>query len=66
MRLYNTSGGLVTTLPTWSNVSAKNVWTLDSLNLSGYAGQTLRVQFVMTGDNALTTSFFVDDITLQP
>ncbi len=66
VRLYNTSGGLVTTLRTWSNASAKGVWTLDSLDLSSYAGQTLRVQFVMTGDSSLTTSFFVDDITLQP
>ncbi len=66
VRLYNTSGGLVTTLRTWSNASAKGVWTLDSLNLSSYAGQTLRVQFVMTSDSSLTTSFFVDDITLQP
>jgi hypothetical protein len=66
VRLYNTSGGLVATLRTWSNASAsKNVWSQDTLSLANYAGQTLRIQFVSTTDSSLITSFFVDDVTLQ-
>jgi hypothetical protein len=65
VRLYNTSGGLVATLRTWSNASTKNVWSQDSLSLASYAGQTLRIQFVATTDSSLTTSFFIDDVTLQ-
>jgi len=65
VRLYNSSGSLITTLRTWSNASTKNTWTLDTISLSAYAGQTVRVQFVGTTDSSLTTSFFVDDVTLQ-
>ncbi|HYF66250.1 MAG TPA: trypsin-like serine protease [Herpetosiphonaceae bacterium] len=65
VRLYNTSGTLVATLRTWSNASTKNVWSQDTLSLASYAGQTLRIQFDATTDGSLTTSFFVDDVTLQ-
>jgi hypothetical protein len=64
VRIYNTSGTLLTTLRTWSNASVKNVWSQDTLSLAAYAGQTVRVQFTVTTDSSLTTSFFVDDVTL--
>ena len=35
----------------------------DSLNVGGYAEQTLRVDFSAATDYSLTTSFFVDDVS---
>ena len=65
VRLYNGSGGLIATLATFSNASAKNTWTQQTLSLAGYAGQTVRVQFEATTDGSLPSTFFVDDVSSQ-
>lgn len=66
VRVYNTSGTLLATLKTYSNASTKNAWVADSASMASYAGQTVRVQFSATTDASLTSSFFVDDVSLQP
>ena len=66
VRLYNPStGALVATVRTYSNRNARNAWYQDSISLSGYAGQTLRIEFSVTTDYSYTTSFWVDDVILQ-
>lgn len=65
VRLYNSSGSLVTTLKTRSNRDARNQWVKDTISLAGYAGQTMRIEFSVTNDYSLTTSFFLDDVALQ-
>ena len=65
VRLYTTSGSLVATLRSRSNTAAKNAWYQDTLSLSSYAGRTLRVQFTVTTDSSLTTSFYVDDVSVK-
>lgn len=65
VRLYNTSGTLLTTLRTWSDGSGAGVWRQDSIGLGSYAGQTVRVHFSATTDSTLYTSFFVDDVSLR-
>lgn len=65
VRLYNTSGTLLTTLRTWNDGSGAGIWRQDSISLAGYAGQTVRVHFGATTDGSLTTSFFVDDVSLR-
>lgn len=66
VRLYDPStGALVATLRTRSNRDARNAWYQDSLSLASYAGQTLRIEFSVTTDFIYTTSFWVDDVTLQ-
>ncbi len=65
VRLYNNAGTYLTTLRTWDNRSAKNVWTQDTISLAAYAGQTVRVTFWTDTDGSLATSFFVDDVSLQ-
>lgn len=65
VRLYNTSGGLVATVKTRSNKDARGAWYQDSISLASYAGQSLRIEFSVTTDFSLTTSFFVDDVNLQ-
>jgi subtilisin family serine protease len=63
--LYDTGGTLVATLRTYSNASAKGSWRQDSVSLASYAARTLRVQFTATTDSSLSTSFFVDDVSLR-
>lgn len=65
VRLYNSSGALVATLKTRSNKDARNAWFQDSVSLASYAGQTLRIDFGVTTDFWLSTSFFVDDVELN-
>ncbi|HEY1014667.1 MAG TPA: choice-of-anchor B family protein [Herpetosiphonaceae bacterium] len=66
VRVYSTSGTLLGTVRTWSNASSpKNAWTLDTVSLAAYAGQTVRLRFDGTTDSSLITSFYVDDVTLQ-
>ncbi len=65
VRLYNTSGTLVTTLRTWSDGSGAGVWRQDSIDLTSYAGQTLRVTFSVTNDSTLPTAFFIDDVSVK-
>jgi len=59
-----TAGGTVT-LRSWSNASGAGQWRQDSISLAGYAGQTVRVQFVGTTDYSLQSSFFVDDVSVR-
>lgn len=65
VQLYSTSGTLIATLRTWNDGSGANTWRQDSISLASYAGQTLRVRFNTTTDSSLTTSFFVDDVSLR-
>lgn len=65
VRLYNASGALVATVKTRSNRDARNAWYKDTINLASYAGQSLRIQFSVTTDSSLVTSFFIDDVALQ-
>ncbi|MCA1590270.1 MAG: immune inhibitor A [Acidobacteria bacterium] len=70
-RLYvevrNTSGALLGTLATYSNLNKASAgsYTLRTLNMSAWAGQTVRLQFRTTMDSSLTTTFRVDDVILR-
>ncbi|HYF61849.1 MAG TPA: peptidase S8, partial [Herpetosiphonaceae bacterium] len=64
-RLYSSSGALLTTLATHSNASAGNAWTLNTVSLSAYAGQSVRLQFEVATDWSLPSTFFVDDVSVQ-
>ena len=65
VQVYSTSGSLLGTLRTWSNTSARNAWSQDTLSLSAYAGQTVVLRFTTTTDYSLPTNFFVDDVSVQ-
>jgi hypothetical protein len=67
VEVRNTSGTLLTTLATYSNLNkgTAGVYSQKSLNMSAYKGQTVRVQFRATTDVTLTTTFRVDDASLQ-
>jgi hypothetical protein len=69
VEVRSTSGALLATLATFSNlnrVAASNAYTLRGpLNLSSFAGQTVRIQFRATTDSSLITSFRVDDVSVR-
>lgn len=68
VEVRNSSGTLLTTLATYSNlnkVSSATNYTLRTLNVAAYKGQTVRIQFRTTMDSSITTTFRVDDATLQ-
>lgn len=63
----NTSGTLLTTLATYSNVNKTTAgsYSQKSFNLSAYKGQTVRIQFRTTTDSSVTTTFRIDDVSLR-
>jgi hypothetical protein len=63
--LYNTSGTLLKTLATYSNVNAASGYQQHSFDLSAYKGQTVVVKFTGTEDTTLQTSFVLDDVDLN-
>jgi Zn-dependent metalloprotease len=67
VEVRNTSGTLLATLATYSNLNkaAAGVYSQKSLNMAAYKGQTVRVQFRSTTDVSLATTFRVDDAALQ-
>lgn len=67
VEVRNTSGTLLATLATYSNLNkaAAGVYTQRTLNMSAYRGQTVRVQFRSTTDSSLSSTFRVDSASLQ-
>ncbi len=64
MRVQLVAGGSTRTLATYSNLDAASSFVTHSLDLSGYAGQSVTVRFLMKEDLSLQTSFVVDDTAL--
>ncbi len=67
VEVRNTSGTLLTTLATYSNLNkgTAGVYSQKSLSLAAYKGQTVRVQFRATTDSSLATTFRVDSASLK-
>ncbi len=67
VEVRNTSGTLLSTLATYSNLNkgTAGAYSQKSFSLAAYKGQTVRVQFRTTMDNSSTTTFRVDDASLK-
>lgn len=65
VRVYNTSGRLLKTLATYSNLNANTGYAQHSNSMSAYIGQTVVVKFTGTEDSSLQTSFLIDDTALN-
>ena len=67
VELRNSSGTLLTTLATYSNLNkgTAGVYSQKSFNLAAYKGQTVRVQFRSTTDSSVSTTFRVDSASLK-
>lgn len=64
VEVRNTSGTLLTTLSTYSNLN-KGAYTQKTFSLAAYKGQTVRLQFRVTTDASLTTTFRIDDVSVK-
>ena len=65
VQIRNSSGTVLTTLATYSNVNAATGFSQKSFNLLAYAGQTVQVYLVGAEDSTQQTSFVVDDFALN-
>ena len=64
-QIMNSSGALLATLATYSNLNANSSYVLKSFDVTAYRGQTIRVRFYATEDSSLQTSFVIDDTALN-
>ncbi|MEV0494496.1 hydrolase [Streptomyces atratus] len=64
-QVLNSSGTVLGTLATYSNLNAAGGYTLRSFDLSSYAGQTVTIKFTGVEGSMLQTSFVIDDTALN-
>jgi len=64
VQVFNSSGTLLKTLVTYSNLNANSGYTVHTNSLAAYIGQTVTLKFTGTEDSSLQTSFVLDDVTL--
>ncbi|MCA1594392.1 MAG: S8 family serine peptidase [Acidobacteria bacterium] len=65
VQIRNSSGSVLATLATYSNLNKTTGYVLKSFDLLAYKGQTIRVYFNGTEDGSLQTSFIMDDTALN-
>jgi hypothetical protein len=65
VQIRNSSGTLLATLATYSNLNANTGYAQKTFNLSAYIGQTIRVYLTASEDSLNQTSFVVDDFALN-
>jgi len=65
VQVLNSSGTVLKTLATYSNLNKGTGYTQRSFDLSAYIGQTVTIKFTGTEDTSLQTSFVLDDVNLN-
>ncbi len=65
VQIRNSSGTLLATLATYSNLDANTGYAQKTFDLSAYIGQTIRVYLTASEDSLNQTSFVVDDFALN-
>ncbi|HZP53534.1 alkaline phosphatase family protein [Actinocrinis sp.] len=65
VQVLSSSGSVLATLATYSNLDHNTGYTQHSFNLSAYAGQSITLKFTGTEDSSQQTSFVADDTSLN-
>ncbi|WP_037682058.1 hydrolase [Streptomyces griseus] len=65
VQVLNSSGTVLGTLATYSNLDAATGYTARTFDLGAYAGQTVTLKFTGTEGSKLQTSFVIDDTALD-
>jgi hypothetical protein len=65
VQVRNSSGTVLQTLATYSNLDAKAGYAQKTFNLSAYIGQTIQIFLTGSEDSINQTSFVVDDFALN-
>ncbi|MEU6065597.1 hydrolase [Streptomyces sp. NPDC047082] len=64
VQVLGSSGTVLGTLATYSNLNAASGYTQRTFSLASYAGQTVTLKFTGTEGSTLQTSFVIDDTAL--
>ena len=64
VQVQNSSGTVLATLATYSNLNKGSSYLQKTFDLSAYKGQTIRIYFVGVEGSTVATSFLIDDVTL--
>ncbi|HEX4830399.1 MAG TPA: putative Ig domain-containing protein [Trebonia sp.] len=65
VQVLNSSGTVLATLATFSNLNHATGYQQHSYSLAAYAGQAITIKFTGTEDSELQTSFVIDDTALN-
>ncbi len=65
VQVRNSSGTVLSTLATFSNLNHNTGYSQKSFNLLSFKGQTIQIFFSGVEDSTLQTSFVVDDVNLN-
>ena len=65
VQVVNSSGAVLATLGTFSNLNAATGYAQHTFSLAGFAGQTVTLLFTGTEDSIDQTSFVVDDTAIN-
>jgi hypothetical protein len=65
VQVRNSSGTVLSTLATFSNLNHNTGYAQKSFNLLSFKGQTIQIFFKGVEDSTLQTSFVVDDVNLN-
>ncbi|WP_342341497.1 hypothetical protein [Micromonospora aurantiaca (nom. illeg.)] len=65
VQVLNSSGSVLATLATYSNLNKASGYSQKSFSLAAYAGQTVTLKFTGTEDVSLQTSFVIDDTAIN-
>ena len=65
VQIRNSSGTVLSTLATYSNLNKATGYQQKSFNLLSFKGQTIQIFFKGVEDSTLQTSFVLDDVTLN-
>jgi uncharacterized membrane protein len=65
VQVRNSSGSVLSTLATFSNLNAASGYQQHSFDVSSFKGQTIQVFFSGSEDSTLQTSFVLDDVSLK-
>jgi hypothetical protein len=65
VQVLNTSGTVLATLGTFSNLNHANGYQQHSFTMTQFKGQTVQIRFIGTEDSTLQTSFVLDDVNLN-
>jgi hypothetical protein len=64
-QVRNTSGTVLATLGTWSNLDKGSSYVQKSFDLTSYKGQTVQIYFVGVEGSTTATSFLIDDVSVK-
>lgn len=65
VQVRNSSGTVLSTLATYSNLNHNTGYSLKTFDLSAFKGQTIQIYLTASEDSTLQTSFVVDDFALK-